>query len=337
MRSRISCILLLLSFLFILSSTARPEPVRAGPLSAVSAPVLKWKYGGCSGSYCETGWYASPAVADLDKDNKPEVLWGNEDLFALNGENGAIQWQASSGSRIWPGIAVADLTGDGDLEVIAGRNSDLLTVYNHKGQVEWSRNPFGTGEIRTLAVEDLETDGKLEIIVGRAGSGATKQLNVYEANGTVRNGWPARHDGEPGYGWGMYNENVTVGDLNDDGFKEIIGPTDTHYITALDRFGNQLPVNPIYDDRDFWSEVGVHVDHAADLEGFANCGTQHRPNFANSAPAIADVNGDEVFEIIVVGDVYNCAIGDPEGDLYHLLGRGDYRRYAAVDDRRGQA
>jgi hypothetical protein len=158
----------------------------------------------------------------------------------------------------------------------------------------------------------------LEIIVGRASSGATKQLNVYEANGSVRPGWPARHDGEPGYGWGMYNENVTVGDLNDDGFKEIIGPTDTHYITALDRHGNQLPVNPIYDDRDFWSEVGVHVDHAADLEGFANCGTQHRPNFANSAPAIADVNGDDIYEIIVVGDVYNCAIGDPAGDLYHL-------------------
>src|SRR5439155_1298688 len=32
----------------------------------VSRPVLRWQYGGClSGPYCQTGWYSSPAVADL--------------------------------------------------------------------------------------------------------------------------------------------------------------------------------------------------------------------------------------------------------------------------------
>src|SRR6185295_1923631 len=113
-------------------------------------------------------------------------------------------------------------------------------------------------------------------------------------------------------------ENVTIADLNNDGFKEIIGPTDTHYITALDRSGNQLPVNGIYSPRTVWSQVGVHVDQAADLRGYAECGTEHRPNFANSAPAIADVDGDGTLEIIVVGDGYNCDIGDPDGDLYHL-------------------
>jgi hypothetical protein len=64
--------------------------------------------------------------------------------------------------------------------------------------------------------------------------------------------------------------------------------------------------------------VGVHVDQAADLRGYANCGAEHRPNFANSAPAIADVDGNGTLEIVVVGDVYNCAIGDPDGDMYHL-------------------
>ena len=214
----------------------------------ISAPVLKWQRGGCTSSSCQTGWYASPAVADLDGDGQPEVIWGSYDVVALNGTTSALKWRATNNSRVWPGIAVADLTGDGSLEVIVGRNSDQLTVYNANGSVAWTRNPFGSGEVRTLAVSDLESDGKLEIIVGRASGGDTKQLNVFEPDGSVRAGWPARRDGDAGYGWGMYNENVAVGDLNNDGFKEIIGPTDTHYITGLDRNGNQLAANAIYNN-----------------------------------------------------------------------------------------
>src|SRR5262245_2662952 len=103
-------------------------PVRAATPSAVAAPVLKWQYGGCATPphYCDTGWYASPAVADLDGDGKPEVIWGNSDLFVLNSEDGSVQWSAPNGSRIWPGIAVADLDNNGSLEVIVGRNSDQL-------------------------------------------------------------------------------------------------------------------------------------------------------------------------------------------------------------------
>jgi hypothetical protein len=272
--------------------------------------VLKWQYGGCFSSWCQTGWYASPAVADLDGDLQPEVIWGSYDVVALRGATGALVWRASSGSRVWPGVAVADLTGDGTLEVIVGRSGDQLTVYRADGSTLWARNPFGGGEIRTLAVADLENDGAYETIVGRASGGETKQLSVYNADGALRPGWPARRDGEPGYGWGMYNENVTVADLDGDGFKEIIGPTDTHYITALDRNGNQLPASPIYGAGKVWSQVGVHVDHAVDLRGYANCGAEHRPNFANSAPAIADIDLNGSLEIIVPGDVYNCAVGD---------------------------
>jgi hypothetical protein len=299
-----------------------------GQSPAVSAPVLKWQRGGCTVSGCDTGWYASPAVADLDGDGQPDVIWGSYDVVALDGANGSLEWRAPGGNRVWPGVAVADLTGDGTLEVIVGRGGDEVTVYDRNGNLVWTRHPFGSGEVRTLAVDDLESDGQLEIVVGRASGGSTKQLSVYEPDGNVRPGWPARHDGEPGYGWGMYNENVTVADLDGDGFKEILGPTDTHYITALDRNGNQLPTNSIYNGFNpvgpkVWSQVGVHVDQAFDLRGYADCDSASplinnlRPNFANSAPVIADVNGDGQAEIVVVGNVYDCSIGnDISGDLY---------------------
>ncbi|MCU0495360.1 MAG: VCBS repeat-containing protein [Chloroflexaceae bacterium] len=301
----------------VLLTSSWPADAAPPAQASVAAPVLKWQRGGCFSSWCQTGWYASPAVADMEGDGSVEVIWGAYDLVALNGNDGSLKWRAANPNRIWPGIALADLTGDGSLEIIVGRGGDQLTVYNNRGGVVWTRNPFGLGELRTLAVADLENDGRQEIIVGRAGNGATKQLNVLNADGGVRPGWPARRDGEAGFGWGMYNNNVAVADLNNDGFKELIGPTDTHYITALDRNGNQLPASPIYGAGKVWSQVGVHVDNAVDLRGFANCGTEHRPNFANSAPTIADVNNDGVPEIVVVGNVYNCATS-PYTDLYEM-------------------
>lgn len=313
-----------------------PIDVEPAQAAAIAAPVLMWQRGGCFASWCQTGWYASPAVADVDKDGQAEVLWAAYDLVALNGATGALEWRAPNTSRAWPGVAVADLTGDGSLEIVVGRGGDQLTVYNANGSVAWTRNPFGGGEVRTLAVADLENDGRMEIIVGRASGGATRQLNVFQADGALRPGWPARRDGEAGYGWGMYNQNVAVADVTGDDLKDVIGPTDTHYITVLDRGGNQLPANAAYDASNprgpkVWSQVGVHVDHAVDLRGYANCGVEHRPNFADSAPAIADLDGDGTREIVVVGNVYDCA-ASPYASLYRMpfVLRGDRSRWSGA-------
>jgi hypothetical protein len=292
--------------------------------AGVSAPVLMWKYGGCfPGPYCDLGSYASPAVADLDGDGQPDVIWGDYDVVALNGADGSLKWRDASNYRIFPSIAVADLTGDGTLEVVVARHSDELTVYDRFGNIMWRRNPFGGGqELRSLAVADLESDGRLEILVGRTGGDQTPQLIAFEPDGTVRPGWPVRHSGEPGYGWGLYNNNVVVADMNGDGLKEVLIPTTGHYITAVNRSGNQLGTSTLFNNISnaavgpkVWSQVGVHVDQAADLRGYSICGTEHRPTFENSAPVVADVNGDGVPELIVVGDIYNCGTNN---GLYYM-------------------
>lgn len=302
----------------------------------VQAPLPKWAYGGCSLASCQTGWYAGPAVANLDADPELEVVWGSYDVVALSSANGAVEWRAASSNRVWPSLVVADLEGNGSApEVVVGRENNQLTVYESNGSTRFTVNPFANGEVRSLAVADLESDGDLELVVARASGGSTLQVSVHEHSGALRAGWPARRTGEPGFGAGMFNQNLALGDLDSDGFSEIYAPTDTHYINAFERNGDQVRASTIYGlsagQPKTWAQVGVHVDQAADLQGFANCGTQHRPNFANAAPAIADMDGDGNLELIVPGDVYDCAIGDPGGDLYYLpwILRRDRTRWVA--------
>ena len=72
---------------------------RAATPQAIQAPVLKWQNGGCYSSWCETGWYSSPAVADLDGDGTMEVIGAAYTLFVLNGEDGSLKW--SGGFNRW--------------------------------------------------------------------------------------------------------------------------------------------------------------------------------------------------------------------------------------------
>src|SRR3990172_7241934 len=75
------------------SPSTMEEPPSAPLPSAIAAPVLKWAYGGCFSSWCQTGWDSSPAVADVNGDGKQEVLWGSYDLVAVSGTDGKLVWR----------------------------------------------------------------------------------------------------------------------------------------------------------------------------------------------------------------------------------------------------
>ena len=65
--------------------------------ATVNAPVLKWKDGGCYYSWCETGWYSSPAVADLDGNGTMEIIASAYSIVALEGVTGEVLWRVDSG------------------------------------------------------------------------------------------------------------------------------------------------------------------------------------------------------------------------------------------------
>ncbi len=313
---------LLSAFLLLALSTINPQPAtRAAPLQPVQSPVLKWQNGGCYSSWCETGWYSSPAVADLDNDGTMEVIGAAYTLFVLKGEDGTLQWSVDpDGSRVWPGVVVADVDDDGDLEIVTAHGGGYVNLFDHAGNTVWSQHP-ASNEFRSLAIADLDNNGDMEIVVGQA---RLDKLNVWvlEHSGSVRAGWPQLSNDE-GSAAGLYNDNIGLGDLDGDGVLELVIPSDTITLCAYEPDGSHLATNAMYHghsghDMDHWGEVPAYVDLEYETRGWGPCYTEFtaRANFANGPANIVDVNGDGITEVVVTGDVHNCNTS-PYTDLYN--------------------
>lgn len=303
--------------------------------SEIAAPVLKWQQCGCYSSWCETGWYSSPAVADLDSDGDMEIVASAYSLVALNGTTGDLLWRAKSGhdrsedpdsvdnvGRTWPGIVIADVDNDGAIEIVTAHSGGYVSVYNNEGYFEqgWPQHPVAN-EFRSLAVFDLDGDGDMEIACGLAK--LTKEnVWVFEHDGSIRSGWP-QLIGEEGSAAGLYNDNIGAGDIDGDGLPELIVPSDTITICAYEADGTHIGTNEIYHDQsghdmDHWGEVPAYIDLEYETRGWGPCYTEFtaRANFANGPANVVDVNGDGVNEIVVTGDVHNCHTS-PYTDLYN--------------------
>lgn len=302
---------------------------------SISAPVLKWQNGGCYSSWCETGWYSSPAVADLDGDGNMEIIASAYSVIALDGKTGNLLWRVKSGhdrsenpdtvdniGRTWAGIVLADIDGDGQLEIVTAHGSGWVAMYNEQGYFEpgFPRH-LANEEFRSLAAGDLDGDGTHEIVLGRA---KLDRLNVWvlEHTGEVRPGFPQLNSSE-GSAAGIYNDTIALGDIDGDGDLELVIPSDTITIAAYDENGNQLPTNTIYHDHpghdmDKWSEVPAYILPEYEERGWGPCYDEFtaRANFANGPANITDMNGDGTMEIVAIGDVHNCNTL-PYTDLYN--------------------
>ena len=227
-----------------------------------------------AGACCQTGWYSSPAVADLDGDGQAEVIWGSYDLVVLQGSSGTLRARATNGQRVWPGVAVADLTGDGTLEIVGGpqrqpgprlpvrRPGDPVRscgarLRHFRSAARCARWPWTTSR---PTASSRSSSG--------AGAAATSSRSTSStASGAVRPGWPARHDGEPGLRLGhvqrerrrgRHERRRLQGDLRPHRHPLHHRPRPQRQPARGERRSTAPP-------RKVWSQVGVHVDQAVDL------------------------------------------------------------------------
>jgi hypothetical protein len=297
----------------------------AGP-GGIATPQLKWQRGGCYSSWCETGWYSSPAVADLNGDGRKEVIGSAYSIVALEGDTGDLIWRTASGhdrsqpgasnaGRTWPGIVIADVDNDQQVEIVTAHGGGYVSVYERDGYFApgWPQQPTGGLELRGLSVSDLDKDGTLEIIVTGAVYGKVNTW-VYEHDGGLRPGWPQLGN-DSGYAYGVFNDNAAIGDLDGDGFGELVVPSDVHYICAYERDGSQIPANAVYGGKG-WGKVGVWENLAVEQRGWGTCDSsdsraeRYRSNFAHGPAAIADVDQNGSMEVVATGNVYDCGYGN---------------------------
>jgi hypothetical protein len=212
-----------------------------------------------------------PTLADVDGDGLDEIFIGEDDrlLHAYKADGSSLPgWPVGgSGSQRRCTPAIADLDGDGDLEIITASGyvtgGYTLFAYHHDGTpVSGFPIVFG-GYTRTFpAIGDVDGDGFPEIIV--VGSGPDGVL-VLSANGVIKRKLTPT-------GQTYYGSAPALADLDGDSIPEIIVQTN-EALNVWQGNGSTFPGWPVVWGDHYW--VG------------------------NSSPVVGDVDGDQQPDIVI--------------------------------------
>ena len=167
-------------------------------------------------------------AADLDGDGDPDLVLANRD-----GGANTIHWNDAgsfarvtaygTGSDETRGVAVGDVDGDGRADIVTANIGEANAVYFGDGSGGFERSvTFGRGDDRSYAVRlaDLDLDGDLDIVVANVGG---RNVVYFNGGGWGGGGVAAAGFSELRFGCeDCATYGLAVGDLNGDGFPEIV-------------------------------------------------------------------------------------------------------------------
>jgi hypothetical protein len=242
-----------------------------------------------------------------------------EQAYAEPGGSNEVdpKWTKSLPAKICPGSssdtnchrsspALADITGNGKLDIIVATNNGFVLAYRYDGTILWKQDtaPYfklGAGKQQinsSPAVADIDADGKMEIVVG---AGTTSHsvcthggVIVLEHNGAVKKGWPVLSDDweiPPAGCRESIFSTPALGDLDQDGDLEIVYGGFDKRIYALHhngRFVSGYPPNSYHYQRFGWPNLMGRLGDT--MWGSA---------------ALADLSGDGYLDVVIGSDEGN--------------------------------
>ncbi|MFO7659670.1 MAG: choice-of-anchor D domain-containing protein [Candidatus Cloacimonadaceae bacterium] len=191
--------------------------------------------------------YQVDARRDFNGDGIPDVLaatgddtndMGPKRIFLINGATGLMIWERYALGPAFSVISVADFTGDGIPDAIAGASNEAETqAYVHgingaTGAVEWTVQPAGSSVWALAQIDDINNDTIPDVIVGSfMGGGNYYALNAV-TGGTLWSG---------STGASLVMQFEVLGDVNNDGFNDIaIGHVSPHAVVVSGLTGQYI-------------------------------------------------------------------------------------------------
>lgn len=280
----------------------------------------------------EEAWLGSPAVADLDGDGDNEIIVPRGQALLAWAADGEVLFKfEAEGGRIWSSPVVADFIGGPELE-IAFAARDQVYLLDSTGAIAPGFPVTWEDELRSIAAGDLDGDGGLDIAVSVGHGGPTDVVNAWRSDGTPLPGFPPNQSGSSGcddkcYLAGCYDQNLAVGDLDGDGKADLVAPHDNAYASIHKGSGEAFDAADLFP---VTKTPGVRYLHvlAEAMQGYAEDEeTALQAHFTNTAPAIADLDGDGQREVVMLASVQNAAQSDREkGVAVWVVGADASRR-----------